>query len=144
MKTMNSLVCVTGLGIMVWQDFAMGCALYPQTQEFLESIRREAVSVIRKLRNHPSIVLWSGDNECDAFYLDGNGLDPANNRITREILPQAVFQCDPYRPYLASSPYYSPAGSIANGCWNSARAAPVRVPGIIIKAAIIRRIRPTL
>jgi beta-mannosidase len=94
-------------GIMVWQDFAMACAIYPQTPEFLEVMRQEAVSVVRKLKNHPSLALWSGDNEVDMFYLQ-SGLDPAHNKITREVLPQVVFQCDPYRPYLPSSPYMSP------------------------------------
>jgi beta-mannosidase len=94
-------------GIMVWQDFSMACAIYPQTPEFLEVMRQEAISVVRKLRNHPSLALWSGDNEVDEFYY-GAGLDPAHNRITREILPQVVFQDDPYRPYLPSSPYMSP------------------------------------
>jgi beta-mannosidase len=94
-------------GIMVWQDFAMACAIYPQTPEFWEVMRQEAISVVRKLRNHPSLALWSGDNEVDLFY-SWNGLDPAHNRITREILPQVLFQCDPYRPYLPSSPYMAP------------------------------------
>ena len=94
-------------GIMVWQDFSMACAIYPQTPEFLEVMRQEAVSVVRKLRNHPSLALWSGDNEVDQSYFF-NGLDPAHNKITREVLPQVVFQCDPYRPYLPSSPYMAP------------------------------------
>ncbi len=94
-------------GIMVWQDFAMACAIYPQAPGFLDIIKKEAMSVVRKLRNHPSIVLWSGDNECDLSYYDA-GLDPAHNKITREALPKAVFQCDLYRPYLPSSPYMSP------------------------------------
>ena len=94
-------------GIMVWQDFSMACAIYPQTPEFLEVMRQEAISVVRKLRNHPSLALWSGDNEADESYFF-SGLDPAHNKITREVLPQVVFQCDPYRPYLPSSPYMSP------------------------------------
>jgi len=94
-------------GIMVWQDFAMACAIYPQTPEFLEVIRQEAIAVVRKLRNHPSLALWSGDNEVDeSFYFAG--LDPAHNKITREVLPQVLFQCDPYRPFLPSSPYMAP------------------------------------
>ena len=95
-------------GFMVWQDFAMACAQYPQKDEFYKMIREEVVSVVRKLRNHPSIVLWSGDNECDmlAYY---RGFDPNRNKITREVIPQAIYAADPYRPYLASSPYYSPA-----------------------------------
>ena len=94
-------------GILVWQDFSMACAIYPQTPEFLEVMRREAIAVVRKLRNHASIALWSGDNEGDETY-HAFGLDPAHNKITREVLPQVVFQCDPYRPYLPSSPYYAP------------------------------------
>jgi len=94
-------------GIMVWQDFSMACAIYPQTPEFLAVLRNEAISVVRKLRNHPSLALWSGDNEADQSYFF-SGLDPAHNKITREVLPQVVFQCDPYRPYLPSSPYMAP------------------------------------
>lgn len=89
-------------GIMVWQDFAMACARYPQDPQFLLKIRKEATSVVRKLRNHASIILWCGDNECDELYED-----PSKNRITREVLPQVVFQCDPSRHYLPSSPFFS-------------------------------------
>jgi beta-mannosidase len=94
-------------GIMVWQDFAMACAIYPVTPEFQEVIRKEAISVVRKLRNHPSIALWSGDNEDDEAY-EWMNQDPAHNTLTRKVLPQVVFQCDPYRPFLPSSPYMAP------------------------------------
>ena len=94
-------------GIMVWQDFALADAVYPLTDDFLDLIRQEAVSVVSKLRNHPSLVLWAGDNEVDGAYLF-HGLDPAHNRINREVLPEVVFRCDPYRAYLPSSPYISP------------------------------------
>ena len=94
-------------GIMVWQDFAMACSIYPLTPEFHETIRKEAVSIITKLRNHPSLAVWSGDNEVDQAYTWGH-LDPSHNTLTRELLPGIVFQCDPYRAYLPSSPYMAP------------------------------------
>ncbi len=90
-------------GLMVWQDFSMACAPYPQDERFLEKVRQEGISVVRKLRRHASIVLWCGDNECDYLYVD-----PDKNRITREVLPQVIAKCDPFRPYLPSSPYLSP------------------------------------
>jgi len=93
-------------GIMVWQDFSMACNNYPQSEAFLEQMRREATSVIREFRHHPSIILWSGDNEIDSMMM-GAGARPSMNRITREILPQAVYRNDVGRPYLASSPYVS-------------------------------------
>lgn len=94
-------------GMMVWQDFAFACARYPQDPEFLEVIRREAESVVRKLRNHPSLVVWCGDNECDDAWLWG-GHDPDHNRLTREVLPHVVHRCDPWRPFVPSSPYHAP------------------------------------
>jgi len=94
-------------GIMVWQDFAFACAIYPQDEEFLGRVRAEATKVVRKLRNHPSLALWSGDNEVDEFHLH-LGRDPGANRISREVLPAVCAEHDPHRPYLPSSPYASP------------------------------------
>lgn len=93
-------------GILVWQDFAMACARYPQTPAFQEVLRREAMAVVRKLRNHPSLALWAGDNESDCNFIGYK--DPADNRLTRRVLPEVVMECDFRRPYLPSSPYMSP------------------------------------
>ncbi len=89
-------------GIMVWQDFAMACASYPEDDEFKKQMEKEATAVIRKLRNHPSLVVWAGDNEVDASTYEYN---PENNPITREILPKCVELNDIGRPYIPSSPY---------------------------------------
>ena len=94
-------------GILVWQDFGMACGIYPQTQAFQLEMGWEAVTVIRKLRQHPCIALWSGDNECDQNWR-GRGLDPNDNALTRKVLPEAVLRCDGARPYLPSSPYMGP------------------------------------
>ncbi len=96
-------------GILVWQDFMMGCALYPNDPEFCETIRREAETVVRALRQHPSLALWAGDNECDWVpYWAGLKIDPNANPLTREILPSVCRENDPTRPYLPSSPWFSP------------------------------------
>ncbi len=51
------------LGILVWQDFMMACALYPDTPEFIEELAEEARYQARRLSDHPCIALWCGDNE---------------------------------------------------------------------------------
>ncbi|KAK5940758.1 hypothetical protein PMZ80_007175 [Knufia obscura] len=51
------------LGILVWQDFMFACANYPTYPGFLSSVQREATQQVRRLRHHPSIVLWAGNNE---------------------------------------------------------------------------------
>ena len=95
------------MGIMVWQDFAMACGIYPIDPDFCEVMRAETTQVVRALRQHPSIVLWAGDNECDYFMKtdDGYGRDPNQNRVTRQVLPDVLYMEDPTRPYLPSSPY---------------------------------------
>jgi beta-mannosidase len=100
-------------GIMVWQDFAFACARYPKDPVFIERVRREAEVVVRRLRNHCCIAIWCGDNECDYSYL-WEGLDPVTNRITREVLPQVLACCDPWRAYVPSSPWFSPEVVAAN------------------------------
>ncbi len=98
------------LGLMVWQDFAYACCRYPQTEDFLAQVRQEVEAVIEKLRNHPSLVIWCGDNEVDQAYIS-DGLSPELNRLTREVLPQVAHRCDPHRAYIPSSPYVSPAAA---------------------------------
>ena len=94
-------------GIMVWQDFAFACALYPQTEAFFEVARQEVRSVVRRLRHHPSVVLWCGDNEVDQVAV-GRGIAPSVNLLNRQVVAEAVSSEDPHRPYLPSSPYMSP------------------------------------
>ena len=94
-------------GLLVWQDFAMACAIYPQNADFYRMIEKEAESIIIKVRNHPSIMLWAGDNEVDEVYIGKRFATDENryNAITRKILPRCVRMHDPYRMFLPSSPY---------------------------------------
>ena len=108
-------------GILVWQDFSMACAKYPNDDGFLKKMEIEATTVVRALRNHPSLLIWSGDNECDEISptvrQDGRPLlrnDPNDNLITRQLLPRILRENDPARPFLPSSPYLDPA-AFANG-----------------------------
>ncbi len=96
-------------GIMVWQDFAMACALYPQDELMRRLMEHEARAVVRRLRQHACVVLWAGDNECDVFCAGGElHKDPNYNKLTRQVIPDVVAEEDPWRPYLPSSPYVDP------------------------------------
>ena len=93
-------------GIMVWQDFALGCAIYPQEESFVNKIEEEAIYQIKRLRNHSSLVIWAGDNEGDLVYVN-RYRDPNTNIITRDVLRKAMNAHDYSRPYLPSSPFVS-------------------------------------
>ena len=59
-------------GILVWQDFMFACSMYPGDQAFLDNVREEAKDNVRRLRNHPSIALWCGNNEIDGAWAQYN------------------------------------------------------------------------
>ena len=85
-------------GILVWQDFTFSVAEYPDRDpEFLALVRREAVSVVRRLRQHASLALWCGNNECT--WLMGE------SPIYSDVLPDICREYDPVRPYWPGSPF---------------------------------------
>jgi len=53
------------LGIMVWQDFMFAGGMYPGDDAFMNNVREEVKYQIERLRNHPCIVLWCGNNEVE-------------------------------------------------------------------------------
>lgn len=55
-------------GIMVWQDFMFACSMYPGNDAMLQNIKQEAIDNVTRLRNHPSIVLWCGNNEINTAW----------------------------------------------------------------------------
>ena len=113
-------------GITVWQDFMMGCASYPQDKDFCDKLRVEAEQVVIRLRNHPCIFMWSGDNEGDQFMGGGRmPSDPNEYAPTRTVLPDVLRRTDPTRSYLPSSPYMSPAAAKL-GWHNQGKTLPER------------------
>ena len=105
-------------GILIWQDFAMGCAIYPQDENFQKIIFDEAAAVIKRLRQHPAVALWSGDNEGDCVYMGWDGMakrDPNQNVLTRKVLYDAARIHDYPRAYLPSSPYIDPVAYKTGG-----------------------------
>jgi beta-mannosidase len=100
------------MGILVWQDFMFACSMYPATQEFLDSVRAEATDNVKRLRNHPSIVLWAGNNEIEAGWMNWGWRQnlPASlwddyKKIFHGVLQEVTAQFDPSRPYWPSSPH---------------------------------------
>lgn len=62
------------LGILVWQDFQFACGVYPAHDEFLASVRKEAEDNVKRLRSHPSIILFCGNNEDYQMVLQWGGV----------------------------------------------------------------------
>ncbi len=99
-------------GILVWQDFAMACARYPEDARMRALLEEEVAHIVRRFRNHASLAVWAGDNECDCEepkqYWEGrrcNAVDPNGNALTRGVIPFILRNEDHTRPYVPSSPY---------------------------------------
>ncbi len=108
-------------GIMVWQDFSMAGVIYPQDEEFVSKLRKEIKQVVIKFRGHPSLAIWSGNNENDnslLWTLPTFHIDPNRDVISRKMIPEVLYEFDPTRPYLPSSPYFSEE-AFQNGCQRS-------------------------
>ncbi|XP_062348968.1 beta-mannosidase isoform X1 [Cinclus cinclus] len=101
------------IGIMIWQDFMFACALYPTNQKYLESIRAEVSHQVRRLKSHPSIILWSGNNENEAAIASNWFSIPYSDigiyikdYVTLYVknIREIVLSEDKSRPFVTSSP----------------------------------------
>ncbi|KLU90754.1 hypothetical protein MAPG_10606 [Magnaporthiopsis poae ATCC 64411] len=106
-------------GVLVWQDFAFACANYPAYPSFLSSVETEARQNVRRLRHHPSLVIWAGNNEdyqiVERYKLkyDFADKDPQSwlktdfpaRYIYEHLLPKILEEEDPGAIYRPSSPW---------------------------------------
>lgn len=105
------------LGILLWQDAAFACAMYPTNSAFRQEIEQELRYQIRRLRSHPSLALWCGNNEnFEGWHnwgwqksLKYSAHDSAEvwrgyKQLFMEDIPRILKEIDPGRPYTHSSP----------------------------------------
>ncbi len=91
------------LGIMIWQDMMFACADIPEERpEFVENVKREITYQIKRLRNHPSIVLWSGGNEKVGTLCKQVS---HGDFFMEVILRGLIANLDESRPIIKQSPY---------------------------------------
>lgn len=93
-------------GIFVWQDFMLSCHVYPQDGKFIQTMEKEAISFVRRVHNHCSILLYCGGNEMDWSWRYDD-IDPNKDVLTRELFPNVLLRYDPYREYIACTPEYT-------------------------------------
>jgi beta-mannosidase len=96
-------------GVLVWQDFMFACTDYPQSDPALAAeVAREAEYQVRRLRNHPSLALWCGNNEVQVIHgAVYQSYDPGDwgYDFFYRVLPDAVARHDGRTPYWPGSPW---------------------------------------
>ncbi len=127
------------LGLMVWQDFMFGGAIPPDDPDFRANVEQEAIEQVDRLRDHPSLTLWCGNNEVETGWdawpdrmLLKQNISPAERAkietgmslLFDDILKRTVAVRDPEVPYWPSTPsanHETTANSNDNGdvhSWN--------------------------
>ena len=99
------------LGLLIWHDFMFACSTYPADPLFLANVSEEVVHQVKRLRDHPSIAIWCGNNENlgaltwfaetrrfrDRYVVD-------YDRLYEGTIGDLVESVDPTRTYWPSSP----------------------------------------
>ena len=102
-------------GILVWQDMMFACGMFPADEHYLNSVAEEVKDNVKRLRNHPCIALWNGNNENEISYFGWGWKDrytPEEDRIYQsnlhklfyEVIPEAIQAVDETRYYHPTSP----------------------------------------
>ncbi len=104
-------------GILVWQDFMFANAMYPGDKEFKQNVQAEVGQNLVRLRNHPCIALWCGNNEIEEGWKNWgwqkqyniskeDSVEIWNNYLSLywNLLPGLVNRYDSGVPYISTSP----------------------------------------
>jgi beta-mannosidase len=98
------------LGLLVWQDFMFACAVYPEgPPSFVAEVEAEARYQVGRLRSHPCLALWCGNNENqwihDRTFWYREDTTVPGALYYHELLPRVVAELDGKTPYWPGSPY---------------------------------------
>lgn len=102
-------------GILVWQDMAFACGMFPSDNAYLESVKAEVRDNVSRLRNHPSLALWCGNNENEISYFEWGWkrtitaeqrreYESSLHRLFYEVIPATISSVDAGRYYHPGSP----------------------------------------
>ncbi len=103
------------LGLLVWQDFMFACSTYPTYDDnFIETVKEELKDNIKRLRHHPCIALWCGNNELEQGLVGRKWTKETMSwkdysRLYDRIMPETIKRLDRDTDYWPASPH-SPIG----------------------------------
>jgi beta-mannosidase len=96
-------------GLCVWLDFKFACSAYPAFDgAFMENVRLEARDNLRRLRDHPCIAVWCGNNEISLMTKEDWSKESMGradyDKLFKGLLAGQVKECAPQANYVSGSP----------------------------------------
>ena len=96
------------LGLLVWQDCAFACCAYPfMDTSFMAEVTSEIRENVLRLRHHPSLCLWCGNNEIESISLawaNRRSFIRSTGEFFYKTLPELINRYDGETPYHECSP----------------------------------------
>jgi beta-mannosidase len=89
------------LGIMVWQEFPLACTNYTDDAAYLKILEQEANSIVKRVKKHASLALWSGGNE---LFNSWSGM--TEQSLALRLLNSICYRLNPQTPFIYTSPLY--------------------------------------
>ncbi len=89
------------LGILVWQEFPLSCNLYTDKPEYVKVLEQEATSIVKRVKKHACLALWSGGNELFNYW---SGM--TDQSMALRMLNSVCYHLDPQTPFIYTSPFY--------------------------------------
>ena len=97
------------MGVCVWMDLKFACSTYPAFDDaFMENVRQEARDNVLRIRHHPCIAVWCGNNEISLMVKEewsDKSMGRADyNKLFRDLLGGEVKAVSPQANYVPGSP----------------------------------------
>jgi beta-mannosidase len=96
------------LGLMVWQEFPLACHNYRDIPRYLDVLNRESLSIIKRVRRHVCLAMWSGGNE---LFNDWSGMNEQSHALRQ--LNANCYEHDRFTPFIPTSPI----PGMGHGCY---------------------------
>ena len=98
-------------GLIVWQDLMFACNIYDVTEEFADNIVQEAIDNAARLRHHPCLGIWCGNNEIESAWHHWANFQDHSPYLRADyikqfeyLLPKAIKETDDQTFFWPSSP----------------------------------------
>jgi beta-mannosidase len=99
------------LGLTVWQDLMFACNIYELTDEFAANVAEEIRQNMTRIRHHPCLALWCGNNEMELAWTEWDNVKnhPPHLRadyikLFEALIPGIWKETDPATFYWPASP----------------------------------------
>jgi len=105
-------------GLIVWQDLMFACNVYELTDEFAENIVAETMDNVKRLRHHPCLGLWCGNNEIESAWHHWPDFVGHSEYLRMDYIKQFEYLLPKAVKSQDSSTYYWPSSPSSGGCFD--------------------------